>query len=102
MRSSSSDQRERLLRRHGIARNLGDQRDVFPRGEARDEIVELENEADRVAAESRQLILVRAGEIVVRDSVSVPEVGTSRPPRLLSSVDFPLPDAPSSTTARRR
>ena len=42
---------ERFLRVHRVARDVGDQRDVLLRGEARDEIVELEDEADRVAAE---------------------------------------------------
>ena len=57
------DERERVLRRHRIARDLGDEGDILPRSEARDEVVELEHEADTVAAEARELGLVRAGEI---------------------------------------
>ena len=40
----------RLRRGIGIARDLGDQGDVLARGEARDQVVELEDEADVLAA----------------------------------------------------
>ena len=44
-----ADESQRLVRRHGIARDFRRQRDVLPGGEARDEVVELEHEADVVA-----------------------------------------------------
>src|SRR6185295_15941495 len=56
---------ERLLRLHRIARNLGDQRDVLAHGEARNEIVELEHEADVIAPVARELGLTRFAEIVI-------------------------------------
>ena len=97
MRSLEFDQRERFFRRHRVARNLGDQRDILPRGEARDEIVELEDEADGVAAEAGELVFVRTGQILAAIGERAVASGRSRPPRILSSVDFPLPEAPSST-----
>ena len=57
------DERERFLRRHRVARDLGDQRDVLLRRQARDQVVELEDEADRVAAESGEFVLVGAGQV---------------------------------------
>ena len=61
------DQRERVRRVHRIGRDVGHQRDVLARGEARDQIVELEHEADVLAPEARQLRLVRAAEVVVEE-----------------------------------
>ena len=36
------------------------------------------------------------------DEVTSPLDGASRPPRMLSSVDLPLPEGPSSTTSSPR
>jgi len=60
-----ADDAERLLRAHGIARDFGDQRHVLARGQARHQIVELEHEADMVAAVERQFAVVEAGKLVV-------------------------------------
>ena len=60
-----ADDGERLLRPHGIARDLGDQRHVLARGQARHQIVELEHEADMVAAVERQRAVVEAAELMV-------------------------------------
>src|SRR5205823_3014766 len=57
------DERERFLREHRLAANLGDERDVFPCGEARDEVVGLKDEADRIPAEIRQRGFVELREI---------------------------------------
>ena len=47
------DERERLGRGTiGSLRDLGDERDVLARGQARDQVVELEHEADVLAADS--------------------------------------------------
>ena len=43
---AEADQRQRLLGRHRVVGDLGDQGDVLARGEAGDQVVELEDEAD--------------------------------------------------------
>ena len=48
-RSRQADQRQRLGGRHRVVGHLGDEFDVLARGEARDQVVELEHEADVVA-----------------------------------------------------
>ena len=49
-----ADETERVFGRHGIGADLRDERDVFARGQARDQIVGLENEADPAIAKTRQ------------------------------------------------
>src|SRR5690606_35943155 len=61
------DERERLLWRNRIVRDLGDERDVLPRGEARHEVVELENEADVPAPIERELPLRRVREVLAAE-----------------------------------
>ena len=51
---------ERFLWLHRLRRDLGDEGHVFSRGEAGDEVVELENEAHAVPAEERQRAFVAA------------------------------------------
>src|SRR5690606_21800674 len=58
---------ERLLWRNRIVRDLGDERDVLPRGEARHEVVELENEADVPAPIERELPLRRVREVLAAE-----------------------------------
>ena len=62
---AEADQLQRFLRLHRIARDLGDERDVLARRQARDEIVELEDEADVLAAVTGQRGVVDGGQIVV-------------------------------------
>ena len=88
--------------RIGAARDLGDQRDVLARGQARDQVVELEDEADVLAPVAGQLRPRRRRSGRDRESAPSRCVGTSRPPRMLSSVDLPLPDGPSRTTSSPR
>ena len=45
----------------------------------------------------REQIVVVPREIVIAEA-NRPEVGVSNPPRMLSSVDLPLPEGPSKTT----
>jgi hypothetical protein len=52
---TQAHQAQGLLRRHGIAGDLGDDGDVLAGGEARDQIVELEDEADGLAAKGGEL-----------------------------------------------
>ena len=49
---AQADQREGVLRLHGIARNLGDERHVLARREARNQVVELEDERLRAPADT--------------------------------------------------
>jgi hypothetical protein len=61
---------QRRLRRHGVACDVRDERHVFTRGEAGDEVVELEDETHAVAAELRQdtLICIRDLPAFVADA----------------------------------
>ncbi len=61
---AETDQAERLLRRHRVDRDLGDGRDVLAGGQAGDEVVELEDEADVAAPELGQGRLVRRREVL--------------------------------------
>ena len=60
-----ADQRQRLARVERLVGDLVHQRDVFEHGEARDQIVELEDEADMLAPIAGQLGLAGVDEIVV-------------------------------------
>ena len=59
---AEADHFQRLLRRHRVPRDAGDERDILAGGEAGDEIVELEDEADAVPAEERERFFLRAVE----------------------------------------
>ena len=72
----------------GFVGDLGDERDVLARRQAGDEIVELEDEADVLAAVARSARFVGRRQVVVAVE-DLAAVGTSRPPRMLSSVDLP-------------
>ena len=66
-RSVEPDELQRVLRRPwGARRNLGDERHVLACRQAGDEVVELEDEADMVAAVEREVALVERGELLVR------------------------------------
>ncbi len=65
MRSPSPTSVERLVGAIGVSRDLGDERDVLARGEARDQVVELEDEADVLAPVARERGLVGEREIVI-------------------------------------
>ena len=57
--------RERLVGREGIGDDVRDQGHVLARGEARDQVVELEDEADVFAPVTRQLGLARPTQVMV-------------------------------------
>jgi hypothetical protein len=61
------DQRQRLIGPHRMVGNLGDQGYVLVCREAGDEIVELEHEADMVAAIARQSAVVEGGEVGIAE-----------------------------------
>ena len=74
------------------------QDDVLLRGQHRQQVEELEDEADVLAAQPRQL---RVGERrdLLPAIVTVPLVGLSRPARMCISVDLPEPDGPMTATS---
>ena len=59
------DHAQRLGGRHRLGGDVGDELDVLARGQAGNQVVELEHEADMLAAVLRQLALVGRGEIVI-------------------------------------
>jgi len=58
------DELERLGGIHRVVGDLGDERDVLARRQARDQVVELEHEPDVVAAVHRQLVGIGVGQIL--------------------------------------
>jgi hypothetical protein len=60
---SQINQGQSVGRIHGVLRDLGDERDVLACSQARHQIEELENEADRLAAVPREVIRGGPGEI---------------------------------------
>ena len=74
-----ADKVQCLFRRHGALRDLGHQRHVFPRRQAGDEVVELEDEADMVPSKAGELALGAGGQFAVfEEDLSVG--GTVEPP----------------------
>ena len=82
-RSPRPDQRERLLGSHRVVGDVGDQRDVLARGEARDEVVELEDEARRARGGSavsssssgaREVVVAEATRPLVGDVETAEDV----------------------------
>ena len=59
---------------------------------------ELEDEADLLAAQPRERVLVERGDVDAVDQRCCPVVGASRPAIRPSSVDLPLPDGPVIAT----
>jgi hypothetical protein len=55
------------------------------------QVEELEDEADVIAAQPRQLVVVDARDVLRRRPMTSPEVGWSRPARMCISVDLPEP-----------
>lgn len=60
---TEADHVERVFRSHRIGRDVGDEGDIFAGGETGDEVVELKDEADAVAAELRECALATTGEV---------------------------------------
>src|SRR5690606_8177096 len=61
------DERERLLGWHRIVRDLGDERDVLPRRQARHQVVELKDEPDVPAPIERELALRGSGKLLAAE-----------------------------------
>ena len=84
-------------------RHAGDlhrHQDVLERGQRRQQVEELEDEADARAAQPRQRVLVERGDVDAVDARCCPVDGASRPAIRPSSVDLPLPDGPVIATTR--
>jgi hypothetical protein len=74
------------------------QHDVLQRGERRQQLEGLEDEAEHGAAQRGACILVQRTDRCPASSTR-PRVGTSRPASSPSSVDLPEPEAPTMATA---
>ena len=61
----------------------------------RQEVEELEDQADLAAAVEDELALGQSADVAARRRGSRPTVGRSMPPARWSSVDLPLPDSPT-------
>ncbi len=56
---------KRLLRGHGVSSQLGDERHVLARGQTRNEVVELEHEADVLASKPRARRFIDGGDVMI-------------------------------------
>ena len=72
--------------------------DIADRGEFAEQMIALEDEAEMLAPQRRQLVRVERADVAAGDRGSWPEVGRSRQPRMFISVDLPEPDAPTIAT----
>ena len=90
------DRLEQLVEPLAVDLAAGDlerQEDVLLGGQRRQQVEELEDEADALSPEQRQLLVVQLGDLdLVEDDA--PELGRSRPARMCIRVDFPSPTAP--------
>ena len=76
------------------------QQDVLARVEDRQQVEGLEDEADLLAPQQRQRAVVERRRARSPASVTVPDVGRSRPARRCISVDLPEPDGPMIAAKR--
>ena len=83
---------------HLVSVQLHRQHNVFEDIQHRHQIVVLEDEADLSSAEDGQLLVFECGEVACPSTTTWPEVGTSSPPIMFSSVDLPLPEVPTMAT----
>jgi hypothetical protein len=83
-----------LLRHAGVDQR---QLDVVQRRGARQQVERLEDEADVLVADARQLVVVEAGDGRAISQYS-PAVGVSRQPIRFMNVDLPEPDGPMIAT----
>ena len=99
-RPTSLEQRQRRRRpaAPGAAVQLQRQEHVLQHREGGDEVEELEDEADVLAAKERALLLGEGGQVDAVDLAPRPRVGRSMPLIRLSRVDLPEPLRPSMTT----
>ena len=92
-----ADRGGQLLEPAGVGLLAGDrerQDDVLLRGQHRQQVEELEDEADVLAPQLRQLRVVQLADRGAGDRRPSPAVGLSRPARMCISVDLPEPDGP--------
>src|SRR5262245_7522762 len=65
---AESDQPQRLIGGHRTLGDFGHQLDVLQRAQTRNQVVELKNEPDVFAPESRQLAFIRLEQVVVTEA----------------------------------
>jgi hypothetical protein len=78
------------------------QLDVLDRAGPREQVEALEHEPRYLRAQQRALVARAATALRCRGSGTLPEVGTSRQPRMFIVVDLPEPDAPMIATKSPR
>ena len=91
---------EQRRRARAALRHAGDlhrHEDVLERGQRRQQVEELEDEADAQAAQPRERVFVERGDVDAVDR-DLPVDGASSPAISPSSVDLPLPEAPVIAT----
>ena len=76
--------------------------DILDAAQRRQQIEELENESDLVAAQARQFVVARARSGGVPSISISPDEAVSSPPIKFSSVDLPEPDGPTMDTISPR
>ena len=101
-RSSIASRRARAPRPAASRRIDERHRDVLQRGEFRQQMMELVDEAERAVAHARRARLPTASRTARRRRCTSPAVGASRPPSRCSSVLLPEPDAPTIATRSPR
>ena len=73
--------------------------DVLLRREHREQVEELEDEADVLAAQQRQVVVAESFVMSWPPIVTLPSVGRSRPARMCISVDLPEPEGPMTAVS---
>ena len=84
------------------AGNLHRHQHVLERRQRREQMKELEHEADPLAAQPRERVLVERRDVDAVERRRGPSDGESSPASSPSSVDLPLPDGPVIATTRPR
>src|SRR5262245_40969258 len=81
--SLKADKRQGFVGTHGIARDLGDQRHVLVGRQRGNEVIELENETDMIAAVGRQVALAETGKVEIPEE----ELAARRPVKTAHDVE---------------
>ena len=93
--ASSTARAARAASSQALARDQRRHHDVLERGEVRQQVMELEDEADLAIAERGELPLAHAWSGRTPSKHTSPAVGRSSAPRMCSSVLLPTPDSPT-------
>jgi hypothetical protein len=92
-----TEQAECICRVERTFGNFGDQTDIFQRGQARNQIIELKYESHMLAAETGKLLFNGAGKFVI-EIVDLADGWHIESAENVEQRRFAAPDAPSKTT----